>query len=563
MAAQPKQPERASASAKRATAWRALERGFDIVVVGGGITGAGVAREAARRGLKVALFEKLDLASGTSSRSSKLVHGGLRYLEHYEFALVFESVSERRVLQSIAPHLVRPLGFLFPVWEGARRGLWTIRAGMWLYEGLSLFRSPKRPRTLSQGDVGREEPALDSGGLKGASLYWDCHTNDARLTLETVQDAAQHGAVVLNWASVDSVRRDATGRVCGVTVTDGLGKAGTVTVDARVVVSCTGPWTDGALAQGGAPRAPLLRPTKGVHIVLAPGRLRLRHAVVCVHPRDGRVLFAIPWGDAAYAGTTDTFVEGADPGAVFADSDDVDYLLEALHDHFPSAALTRDDVTATWAGLRPLVAPNETGVAASSMSREHVVRVESDGLVVVAGGKLTTYRRMASEVVDAAVSWMHLAGMAPMTQPARTDTEPLPGAVGWPEDDRVEDIVAELASQVDREVAEHLVATYGMVARDVVGQLAVHPGAHARLVPGRPEVEAEVHHAVDGEFAQRVEDILLRRLNLYYLDVDQGLGAVERVADLLASRLGWTEARRADEVLRYRTLVASSRSWRK
>jgi glycerol-3-phosphate dehydrogenase len=535
---------------------------YDVVVIGGGITGAGVARDAARRGLSVALVEERDFAWGTSSRSSKLIHGGLRYLEQYELGLVFESVSERRVLLDIAPHLVAPLGFLFPVFEGSRRSRWVIQAGMWVYEGLALFRSPHRPRSLAPGDVAAEEPALDREGLTGASLYWDCATNDARLTLETALDAAAHGALLRPRTRACALIRDGDGRVAGVEAEDV--RTGYVTpLRGRTVVCATGPWTDATLPQARPAARPLLRPTKGVHIVVDASRLPLNHAVVCFHPTDGRVLFAIPWGPSTYIGTTDTDWSG-DPEQVVADAGDVAYLLAAAQDHFPAWPLTRDDVRATWAGLRPLVAPPEAGVAASATSREHIVHVETDGLVVVAGGKLTTYRRMASEVVDTVVSLLRMGGGATRNlQPARTDEEPLPGAVGWPQDDDREGLAQAVAAEggVSIDTARHLVGVYGTRAHDLCRRLDV-PGAREPWALGRPEVLGMIDWSVQKEYALTVEDVLVRRTAVFYHDADQGLAVAPVVAQRMASLLGWEAAEREAQVEAYATTVARSRAWR-
>ena len=273
--------------------WEKTPEDVDLVVIGGGITGAGIVRDAARRGLRAVLFEQNDIAYGTSSRSSKLIHGGLRYLETYEFSLVFESVSERRVVMDLAPHLVNPLAFLFPIYQGSQKSLRLINAGMWLYDGLALFRSPKRHRTLNPSEVAEEEPLLRQDGLQGAPLYYDCSTDDARLTLETVIDATQNGAVVVSWARVDALVKDDKGRVSGVVVKNAR-DGGLREVKAATVINATGPWTDEVLAMSGPRKGKMLRPTKGIHIVVEKEKLPVEHAVVLFHPEDKRLLFALP-----------------------------------------------------------------------------------------------------------------------------------------------------------------------------------------------------------------------------------------------------------------------------
>jgi len=540
-----------------------LDETFDLLIIGGGITGAGAARDAARRGLRVCLVDMSDLASGTSSRSSKLVHGGLRYLEQGEFSLVFEAVSERRVLMDIAPHLVNPLGFLFPVYKSSRRGVFTVNVGMWVYDGLSLFRSPRIHRNLGRKEVAAEVPALRQAELKGAPLYYDCATDDARLTLETALDAVEHGAVVLTYSMVAGLLRDSGGKVCGARVRDML-SGEERSVKAHAVINATGPWTDRtrAMGSGGAPR---LRPTKGIHVVVDAERLGVQHAVVCFHPKDGRVLFAIPWGDRTYIGTTDTdFVD--DPAQVAATSEDVDYLLDATNHYFPDTHLVRDDVISTWAGVRPLISAEGAGDE-SSVSREHEIFVDPDGLITIAGGKLTTYRRMGGEVVDRSLDLLRLMGKAPdVLRPSQTEQEALPGAVGWPEDDDHAAVAVKVKAagggSLSDETAALLANTYGMRGLDVAELAAADQALAVRLTPERPEIMAQVVYAVKRELAQTARDVLIRRTQMFFRDRDQGLGAVERVAELMASLLGWTADRTTSEVLAYQEEVSRSRRWR-
>jgi glycerol-3-phosphate dehydrogenase len=548
--------------------WDRLGNPVQVLVVGGGINGAGIIRDATRRGLSAALVEQADLASGTSSRSSKLVHGGLRYLEQYEFGLVFEAVSERRILMDIAPHLVNPLGFLFPVYQGDRRSLTTIRAGMVLYDGLSLFRSPKRYRVLNTEEILESEPALLQTGLKGAPLYYDCSTDDSRLTLENMLDAVDQGAVVATHAEVTGFLHDEHDRVCGVVVHDTIG-GGVKEITAGVVINATGAWTDQVLElASGESRPALLRPTKGVHIVVAHERLPVTAAIVCSHPDDGRVLFAIPWGDSTYIGTTDTDYEG-DPADVHAELEDVDYLLRCTTHYFPEVGLGHDDVICTWAGLRPLVrTPSGKGeVEESAVSREHRIDVGHDGLVTLTGGKLTTYRSMAHETVDKAVKVLRLnGGLQHALKNPKTDESPLPGAVHWPDDDDHDAVAAqinEVAGQgMSRPTARLLADTYGMRGRDVARLVRRSPELGSLLVPGRPEILAQVDWAVVQEFSATVVSVLKQRMQIFYRDRDQGLGCAPRVADHLASLLGWSSELRDQRLAEYETEVAESRQWR-
>jgi len=559
--------------------WDRLGSDVDILIIGGGINGAGIARDAARRGLRTALVEMGDLASGTSSRSSKLVHGGLRYLEQFEFSLVFEAVSERRILMDIAPHLVNPLGFLFPVYKGDRRNLTTITAGMVVYEGLSLFRSPQRYRKLKPKQVAKEEPALTREGLKGAPLYYDCSTDDARLTLETALAATEVGAVIAPWTRATELHADEHGTLIGATVQD-IFTGETKRVTASVVINATGPWTDATVSMANEASAakkeeevahprPLLRPTKGVHIVVPKDVLPVNHAVVCSHPDDGRVLFALPWSDATYVGTTDTDYEG-DPGAVRAERSDIEYLQRAMAKYFPDHPITDDDIICTWAGLRPLVSPQSPDhqeTDESSVSREHSLIVDESGLITIAGGKLTTYRLMSKEVVDSAAKMLRLRGqLRRRLNPSRTEEEPLPGAVSWPEDDDHEVVARQIrdvgGENISLVTARLLADTYGMRGADVARRVRQDASLAAPLVPGRPEILAQVDHAVQDELASTVTDVLKNRTALFYRDPHQGLAGSPAVADRMAVLLGWDETTQAAMESDYRAEVALSRAWR-
>jgi glycerol-3-phosphate dehydrogenase len=547
--------------------WDQVPTEADLVVIGGGITGAGIVRDAARRGLRVVLFEQNDIAYGTSSRSSKLIHGGLRYLETYEFSLVFESVSERRVVMDLAPHLVNPMQFLFPVYQGSRKSLRMISAGMWLYDGLALFRSPKRHRTLNPAEVAAEEPLLKQEGLQGAPVYYDCSTDDARLTLETVIDATQNGAVVATWARVDALIKDEQGRVSGVVVKnrdDGSVRE----VKAHTVINATGPWTDEVLAMSGPRKGKLLRPTKGVHIVVDRETLPVEHAVVLFHPTDKRVLFALPWGDRTYVGTTDTDYDGV-PGEEAATLEDVDYLIAAANHYFLTSQISRDDVLVTWAGLRPLIAPEpDVGeLGESQVSREHRIVIGEDGLITIAGGKLTTYRKMAKECVDVAVNLLNLSGKLPEDiHSGQTFKHPLPGAVGWPADDDHGKVAAELVAVCDCDlsevVARHLVDTYGMRALELAKLCVQDPSLIEPIVPGRVEIMAQVDFGVKEELAASVSDIMIRRTQVFFRDADQGLGSLDKVATRMAGLIGWSDDEKQRSVDHYRAEVALSQRWK-
>ncbi len=535
---------------------------FDLVIIGGGVVGLATARDAALRGLRVALFEADDFASGTSSRSSKLVHGGFRYLEQGDLSLVFESVSERQILMRVAPHLVRPLGFLFPIYRKAPVRLLTLRLGLFVYEGLALFRSPKRHRTLSLDEVRELVPQLCTDDLTGTPLFWDCATDDARLTLENAIDARRAGAVLMPHARVSELLRDGNA-ITGVRATDELNEGRPIEVRAGAVVNATGPWNDSTRSMSGRP-SHQLRLTKGVHIVVPASRVQIPHTIVVFHPRDERVLFIVPWGDQVYVGTTDTDYEG-DPAEVCANRTDVDYLVEAVNTTLPEVELRAEEVTATWAGLRALI--RAEGVPPSQVSREHVVTVDPDGLISIAGGKLTTHRRMGGEVVDHVVHQLERVGWThPSLRTIDTSQLALPGAEGWLEGDDGHTLAARLHGAHNGAVPEatcrYLADRYGLLAESLLELGVGDPSLLAPLVPGRPEILAQVDWAVQEEFAATVADVLERRTQLFFRDVTQGLGAIDAVAGRMAGLLGWSDATRDDHIDAYRRRVARSRAWR-
>ena len=539
---------------------------LDMVVLGGGITGAGIARDAALRGLRVALFEKGDFASGTSSKSSKLIHGGLRYLEQGEVGLVFESVSERRVQRRMAPHLVRPLRFLMPIFDGDRVGLETMNLGLWIYDTLAMFRAPGLHKTHRGKKARKLEPRIRSEGLRGAIEYSDCVTDDARLVLENVIAAREAGAACHNHIEVIGIERHRE-RVAAVTVRDlhtGIERR----VATHCLVIAAGPWTDRVGARLGLGiSTPILRPTKGVHLVFPREVLPLERAVTVISPVDGRVMFAIPWQHRLVLGTTDTDFDG-DPDDVFADAGDVAYLCESGNKTFPNAELSPDKVISTWAGLRPLI--HEAADTASDVSREHQIYVRDEGVVLIAGGKLTTYRLMAKQTVKAAIRWLNdndsdLFEDRPLVRP-RTKTRPLPGGTGLEGrgPDSFAKLAAKLADQyaIDVVTTGHLADVYGARAHAVCGLIQERRELGEAMQPDLPFVWAEIHYAVVHEMAATVEDVLARRVPLLLLGREQGLDVAERTSDIVARLLSWTDDRRRAELERYRGVVANTRRFR-
>ena len=480
---------------------------FDVLIIGGGINGAGIARDAALRGLSVALLERDDFASGTSSRSSRLVHGGVRYLEHGFFHLVFESSRERRILLRIAPHLVKPLQFTWPVYRGARIPRWKLAAGLWLYDLLAAFRNVARHHGLSAAQVIEVEPNLKREGLRGGATYFDAATNDARLTIANVVDAVAAGAAALNHAEVTSLAFD-RGRVTGVSVRDCFTQR-LFEVRAKAVVNATGPWTD-AISRIESPSSrPSVLGTKGVHIAVPAERVGNRAAIAMLAPADQRVMFVLPGGSHTIIGTTDTATEER-PDQVRATRADVQYLLDGANSYFPGAKLTADDVVCAWAGIRPLIASGNAGDPAGA-SREHAITVGPRSVIAVTGGKLTTYRSMAGEVVDRVETFL-----GRQRTESGTSTRMLPGSFVRPADSS---------------------------------------WRSAPLVAGLQYTEDDVVAAADHEFACTIADVLVRRTHLAFETRDHGLSVAPRVAEILAQRLGWPVPELARALADYRDEV--------
>lgn len=527
---------------------------LDVLVIGGGITGAGIARDAALRGFRTALVEKGDFGGGTSSASSRLVHGGLRYLETGALHLVFESSRERRRLLQLAPHLVWPLPFLFPLYRGGRVPPWKLRAGMWLYDALAAFRNVHRHRWLGPAATRRLEPGLRDRDLRGAALYYDAQTDDARLVVATVRSAARAGALIANYAEVTTLLTP-DGRVRGAMVRDVLDGASR-TVRALVVVNATGPWADAVRRLDRPGVHPLLRLTRGAHVVVPRARLGHTHALTLTSPLDGRVMFVLPWDEVSYIGTTDVDDPG-DPDAVQATAADVTYLLRSANAYFPTARLTAADVLATWAGLRALVT-SKPGQSASAVSREHVVEESPSGLLTIAGGKLTTYRAMAADLVNRVADRLHHTDGRPRVSAAATDREPLPGG----EAADLDVLAGALRERgVGDATARHLVRTYGGEAPAVLNRAGRNRVLLGPIVDGRPEIRAEVVHLVEREMAVRLDDVLMRRLHLSWQTRDQGLTAAPAVARKLRELLGWDAEREAAELARYAAAIGRSRAY--
>lgn len=521
---------------------------FDLIVIGGGITGVATARDAALRGLSVLLVEKDDFAAGTSSRSTKLVHGGLRYLETYQFRMVAESLRERERMLLLAPHLTEVRPFLYLLYRGYPETRFRLRLGMTFYDVASGQWRRRRHAMLNRDQVLAREPQLNPDGLLGAGRFYDVLTDDARLTIDTAKGAAEAGAALLNHAAVTGLVLE-DGRACGVRIEDLLG-GGTFEVRCRQVLNATGPWTERTRAlEDGGPSG-RLRPTKGVHIVLRKRDFPLNTAVFLRSPDDNRVVWPIPSLDDAlvYVGTTDTDYAG-DPDGVEPDEADLRYLLNVANHTIPDARLDLGHIVGSWAGLRPLVAP-EPGTSTANTSREHAISTGPAGMLTISGGKLTSSRLMARQFVDVAVQ--RLGGRR---RSSRTATTPIAGA----DLARLPGVRARAAAAgVPAELVAVWIARYGSNAGAVLTRYLADPAAAEAIGP-RGLTRAEVRYCVDQEQCRTVEDLMVRRTSLFYWDAAGGVPHLDAITAELAARLGWSAAERAAQADAYRALVARHR----
>jgi glycerol-3-phosphate dehydrogenase len=516
---------------------------FDVVVIGGGITGAGIALDAASRGLTTALVERDDFASGTSSKSSKMVHGGLRYLQQGDVRLVYEALRERQRLLRNAPHLVSVLPFLIPVLtkDGpvSKKIAKALGTALWMYDLTGGLRIGKRHQRLDAAGALAHCPTMPAERLSSGFVYYDAGADDARLTLAVLRTAADHGAVVANRCEVIDVTKDASGHADGVVVETGNG---TTRVAGRTVVSATGVWADKVreLDEGVDPDS--IRPAKGVHITIPWELVQNDIAVIISVPGDKRSLFIVPWGrhpdgtfDRAYVGTTDTDYDGPLDEPQCTD-DDVAYILRALN-HSLTTTVTREHVTGVWAGLRPLVKSGSTGRTAD-LSRNHAVETSAAGVITVTGGKLTTYREMAEDTVDAVMKQLGRRGRC------RTKRLRLRGA--------------DVEPAVVGRVMLHLRGRYGSDADEVHQLIDEHhdsgsesPSLARHLVEGLPYVAAEAVYAARHEMATTLDDVLLRRTRAHLEDRPATMAAAPAIAQLLAAELAWDDAEQQRQVARY------------
>lgn len=530
---------------------------FDVLVIGGGLTGAGVALDAAARGYSVALVEKVDFASGTSSKSTKLVHGGIRYLPNFDFALVHEALVERGLLLQNASYLVSPVPFVLPLYKGDRHpvgmpfttpggiGLGVLlNIGLWMYDGLAGRRNIKRHRRLRREGVLKLAPALNAEGLQDGYMYYDAQTNDARLTMALIRTAAQHGAVITNYTEVTSFISE-QGKIQGARIHDRISDQD-LEVHARHFVNATGVFSEEIEALTGTEPLVQVQPSKGVHLVLSRDDLKLGDAaIVLPETEDKRILFIVPWESRAIFGTTDTGTGDLDHPT--ASNVDIAYLLKYLN-RYLSVSLTEENIISTYAGYRPLVSPRKAGRSTARLSRTHAVLQSPTGLVTIVGGKLTTYRRMAQDTLDV----LNRRDGSPVLHP--TMSLPLLGSAGWPALQReLEKKGAALG--LSPKTLSHLGRNYGSGALELLNLIIDDPSLAQLLIDDLPYIRAEVVYACRYEMAMTPYDVLARRTSITLEDRQRGVGVVDEVADLMASEFQWSSEQQKSKAEAFRSAM--------
>ena len=521
---------------------------FDILVIGGGVNGAGAALDAASRGLKVALIEAQDIAAGTSSRSSKLIHGGLRYLEQYDFKLVREALHERELMVStLCPHLVKPVGFLFPLTEKLKERTY-VGAGLALYDALRGFqRSLPWHKHLSQRQINEIAPSLRHDLVTGAIKYFDAQVDDARHTMAVARTAARHGALIATQVSAESLIREGK-RVVGVNALD-LASGKKIAIKAGATVMCAGVWSDQLHEQFELTPGYNVTMSKGAHIVVPGSAIKSDAGIIIKTPVS--VLFLIPWGDKWIVGTTDTPYEG-DRAEPFATQEDVQYILDQAN-RVLKPKLRAKDIIGVYAGLRPLVA-NKKSATTTKLSREHTVDRPAPGFVSIAGGKYTTYRVMAEDVIDRAVLELRR-----VTKDSVTEKLPLVGADGYFALEQQKERIA-LENGLTVETVTHLLNRHGSLISEILMIIKEQPKLAKRLDSDLPYIQAEIIYAVSHEGAQSVDDVISRRTRLSFEATNHAVHLAEEVAALIAPVLGWSAKDRKASIAQYLEMVAREKA---
>lgn len=530
-------------------------REFDLAVIGGGIVGAGIAQDAASRGLSVVLIEKHDFASGTSGKTTKLIHGGLRYLEQLHFGLTKQLLRERALLEQLAPHLVRDFSFILPVLKDRKFFGFKAQLGLTLYDFLAsdVMKDHKHSR-LSQREVMESAPALSSNAIATGLKFHDCITDDARMVMEVIKSACQEGALAINYLEVRDFVRDGD-RLVAIKCHDRYTGAD-MEIRAKAFVNAAGIWSDKLMKMIDPSWIDRCTPAKGIHIMVPQSAFETNTALF-LPTKDGRYVFVVPWQRAVMIGTTDTSYEG-DQNNPLATVDEVDYLISIVNSYTGKKQLSRADVIATWAGLRPLVGPPDKGdgKATANLSREHLIYVGPGKIVGLIGGKLTNYRIMAEEVMSKVL--LQHPDLAATAKPTRTSKMMLGGFTDKNEFLTTTAQIATRARRLSIEPAtlDHLIASYGKDADEILNYVETDPQLAERVCPDFPPIMAEIPFCVLNESAMSLEDLLFRRMRLGMVHQGQCLDAGPKVANLVRTYLGWDENRARVELDTLQSIVA-------
>ncbi len=519
------------------------------MVIGGGITGAGIALDAASRGLWVALVEKGDFASGTSSKSTKLIHGGLRYLKQLELKMVHDVGQERAIVHGLAPHLVKPEKMFLPIYQGGTFGKFGTSLGLWLYDFLAGVKKEDRRKMLNRQQSVEEEVLLRTKGLLGAGLYAEYRTDDARLTIEVIKTAIRNGATCMNHVEVTDLLEE-NGQLIGATCHD-LASQEFFQIKAATIVNAAGPWVDQLREKANSLTNKRLFLSKGTHIVVRRERLPLRHAVY-FDVTDGRMVFAIPRQRATYIGTTDTPYKGSRE-AVFAEIDEVKYLLDAANALFPSAKLTLSDVESTWAGLRPLI--YEEGKSAGEMSRKDEIFISKSGLISVAGGKLTGYRKMAEKLVDLVLKRQGQTPIVCMTKHIALAEHPFANIAEVLDFQRsIEEKLEPLENA--KVTSVYLTENYGRIAKQIVEDAFGEGKISDELL-----IKAELRHCLDSEFVLNPLDFFERRTGMLYFHIERVIQHLDIVLGVFQSHFNWSQTEMESQRQKVQEILKKLRPW--
>lgn len=538
-----------SAAQRNRNIHRMKTESFDLAIIGGGITGAGTSRDATSRGMKVALVEASDFASGTSSRSSKLIHGGIRYLENLEFGLVFEALSERKILFEIAPHLVHPLKFVIPIYKNSKVGMFKMGLGMWLYDVLSMFDAPETHEAINEGDALKRFPLLQSSGLVGAYGYYDAYMDDDRLTIETHRSAFNNGAVSANYVKVVDVIYE-NSKVVALICKD-LIQGDVFQIQAKHFVSSVGPWTDIFGREVLKNWNTVLRPTKGIHLTFDRKRLPLKEAIVMLDDAKNRIVFGIPRHEMIIIGTTDTDYPG-NPSDVHTDKLDVEYLLSMIAEYFPGANITEQDIIASYSGVRPLV--YDGSATEGKTSREHKIWSDPRNITFVAGGKYTTYRHMAEQIVDFVLEAFPIEERARFAHP--NTKKALNEKASHDNFQRALQQTEEWSRAFKKPEAEVrlLAERHGLEALDLLEK--------SKSENYRSHWQVEAYQAISNAMCLNLDDFYLRRSPLFLSLKDHGDSLLNDIVEVFVKELGWSDSQIKEQIDRLENHKKTEMCWR-